>query len=183
METDIKRFLELACEFDENYTMTKYVVQRILGGQQEHDPRGRATVASGCVSEICAAWNLEEIYEKWRLYRQRMKCKRKNELCPETGAQFIDVTFPVKRLKDHTAGTPKCVLNKFCDEQNLDRPIYKTAMRDGDKRYISTIDVMGKKFRSRFGQPNKKMAEQVAALSALIGLDLRHILIGNWEEG
>ncbi|CAJ0955731.1 unnamed protein product, partial [Mesorhabditis belari] len=46
--------------FDENYTMTKYVVQRILGGQQEHDPRGRATVASGCVSEICAAWNLDE---------------------------------------------------------------------------------------------------------------------------
>ncbi|VDK69044.1 unnamed protein product [Cylicostephanus goldi] len=36
-DRDIENFLDLvnnACEFDENYTMTKYVVQRILGGKQ-----------------------------------------------------------------------------------------------------------------------------------------------------
>lgn len=46
MEEDIKNFLEIvslillnnlslqACEYDESYTQTKYVVQRILGGEQ-----------------------------------------------------------------------------------------------------------------------------------------------------
>ncbi|KAK6052979.1 hypothetical protein COOONC_09515, partial [Cooperia oncophora] len=30
-DEDVKNFLDMACEYDENYTMTKYVVQRILG--------------------------------------------------------------------------------------------------------------------------------------------------------
>ncbi|KAK6017979.1 hypothetical protein OSTOST_16491, partial [Ostertagia ostertagi] len=33
-DEDVKNFLDLACEYDENYTMTKYVVQRILGSNQ-----------------------------------------------------------------------------------------------------------------------------------------------------
>ncbi|CCA65621.1 DUF4258 domain-containing protein [Caenorhabditis elegans] len=35
--------------------MTKYVVQRILGADQEYDPRGKATVAAGSVLQICRA--------------------------------------------------------------------------------------------------------------------------------
>lgn len=34
MEADIHNFLDKACIFDEPYTQTKYVVQRILGSQQ-----------------------------------------------------------------------------------------------------------------------------------------------------
>lgn len=34
MEKDIENFLDNACIFDEPYTTTKYVVQRILGSQQ-----------------------------------------------------------------------------------------------------------------------------------------------------
>ena len=34
MEQDIHNFLDKACIFDESYTQTKYVVQRILGSQQ-----------------------------------------------------------------------------------------------------------------------------------------------------
>lgn len=35
MEEEIHNFLDKACYFDEPYTQTKYVVQRILGSQQE----------------------------------------------------------------------------------------------------------------------------------------------------
>lgn len=42
--------------------MTKYVVQRILGGDQEHDPRGKATVAAGSVFQICQAFGKEDVY-------------------------------------------------------------------------------------------------------------------------
>ncbi|KHJ84776.1 dihydrouridine synthase, partial [Oesophagostomum dentatum] len=75
-DEDIKSFLERACEFDENYTMTKYVVQRILGGKQETDPRGKQTVLAGSNQEICRAWGMENKYEECRRARLRMQCKR-----------------------------------------------------------------------------------------------------------
>ena len=40
----------------------------------------------------------------------------------------------------------------------------------------------GKIYSSRVSQPNIKMAEQVAALVALIGLNIRDKLPGEWEE-
>ncbi|VDK66044.1 unnamed protein product [Cylicostephanus goldi] len=63
-----------------------------------------------------------------------------------------------------------------------ENPIYASHRRDEDKRYEGSVEVMGRKFRSRKGQPNIKMAEQVAALAALIGLNIRHLLVGEWEE-
>ncbi|KAF7639484.1 hypothetical protein Mgra_00001161 [Meloidogyne graminicola] len=41
MPVEIFNFLEKASLFDENYTAAKYVVQRILGSQQEFDPKGK----------------------------------------------------------------------------------------------------------------------------------------------
>lgn len=34
MQEEIENFLDKVCEYDENYTATKYVVQRILGSEQ-----------------------------------------------------------------------------------------------------------------------------------------------------
>lgn len=56
------------------------------------------------------------------------------------------------------------------------------TQRSVDKRYEAVIDVFGKKFSSRIGQVNKKMAEQVVALAALVGLDERKRLPGEWED-
>ncbi|KAK6726412.1 hypothetical protein RB195_004622 [Necator americanus] len=181
-DEDVVNFLGLACEFDENYTMTKYVVQRILGGKQESDPRGRQTVLAGSNQEICRAWGVEGVYEQCRTKRQRMQCKR---LLPDASEwEYHDVTFPLKRLRDaqNASYTPKCVLFKYCKDMKAQNPIYTSHRREEDKRYEGSVEVMGKKFRSRKGQPNIKMAEQVAALAALIGLNIRHLLRGEWEE-
>ncbi|CAJ0596296.1 unnamed protein product [Cylicocyclus nassatus] len=78
-DRDIENFLDLACEFDENYTMTKYVVQRILGGKQESDERGRQTVLAGSNLEICRAWGREDKYEECRRTRLRKQCKRQEK--------------------------------------------------------------------------------------------------------
>ena len=62
--------MERVCEFDENYTATKYVVQRILGSQQEFDARGRATVEAACIREICRIWGREQKFlEEFRRRR------------------------------------------------------------------------------------------------------------------
>ncbi|KAK5968177.1 DRBM domain-containing protein, partial [Trichostrongylus colubriformis] len=93
-----------------------------------------------------------------------------------------------KKLKDaqYASATPKCVLFNYCKEVNAAKPIYASHQRVEDKRFEGSVEVLGKKFRSRKGQPNIRMAEQawfpVAALAALIGLNLRHKLKGEWEE-
>uniref|UniRef100_A0A8R1XPX5 DRBM domain-containing protein n=1 Tax=Onchocerca volvulus TaxID=6282 RepID=A0A8R1XPX5_ONCVO len=182
-EEEICGFLEMACKYDENFTSTKYVVQRILGSKQETDARGRETVLAASVLDICKAWSISDIYYGYKNIRRRATQKRKFEVDGKTGISFIDLTFPRKRLKDRSGMvTPKCVLNAFCDESGIKRPIYQCKLRTTDKKYEATVEVDSKKFSSRIGQPNKKMAEQVAALAALIGLDKREKLPGDWEE-
>ncbi|KAJ1358915.1 hypothetical protein KIN20_017483 [Parelaphostrongylus tenuis] len=182
-DDDVRNFLDLACEYDENYTATKYVVQRILGSNQDRDQRGRETVLAGSIQEICRAWGREETYEKCRRDRIRKQSKRvsANEI---SDYEYYDVTFPIKRLKDaqNASATPKCVLFNYCKGVNADKPVYSSHLRKQDKRFEGSVEVLGKKFRSRKGQPNTRMAEQVAALAALIGLNLRHLLKGDWEE-
>ncbi|CAI5437614.1 unnamed protein product [Caenorhabditis angaria] len=180
---DIGNFLDLAAEYDENYTMTKYVIQRILGSDQEYDPRGKATVEAGSVLEICRAFQKEDVYEKWRKERQRKQSKRKIFENPEDGTLQIDVSFPLKKLKNaqKAAPTPKQVINSYCDEKKLAKPVYEVTRRD-DKRFIATVELNGKKYKSGIGQVNVRMAEQVAALAALYGLEERSRLKGEWEE-
>ncbi|VDN28946.1 unnamed protein product [Gongylonema pulchrum] len=181
-EEEICDFLKLACKYDENFTATKYVVQRMLGSKQESDPRGRQTVMAASVLDICKAWSVSDIYEYYKSVRRRAQ-KRSFQCDEQMDVQFIDLTFPSKRLRDrHGSVTPKCVLNALCDESEIKRPVYECKYRKTDKRFEATIEVGGKKFSSRIGQPNKKMAEQVAALVALVGLNKRERLPGEWEE-
>ncbi|VDK82513.1 unnamed protein product [Litomosoides sigmodontis] len=180
-EKEICGFLKMACKYNESFTSTKYVVQRILGSKQETDERGRETVLAGSVSDICKAWSVSDIYHYYKNIQGRGTHKQIFEVDGETGISFIDLTFPSKRLRDE-AVTPKCVLNTLCDESGIKRPIYQCKLRATDKRYEATAEVCSRKFSSRIGQPNKKMAEQVAALAALIGLNKREKLPGDWEE-
>lgn len=180
VEEEIQNFLKLVCEYEENFTMTKYVVQRMLGSAQEFDPRGRQTVDASSVLEICKAWSMEGIYKSYKDLRKKSIIYETDE---KTGLCLIDVTFPPRRLKSYCgSGTPKCVLNAFCDEAHVKRPIYHCKFRPSDKRYEAIIEVAGRKFLSRIGQPNKKMAEQVAALAALVGMKQRQRLTGVWED-
>jgi tRNA-dihydrouridine synthase 2 len=180
MEADIHNFLDKACIFDEPYTQTKYVVQRILGSQQEFDPRGRATVTAANVQEICKAWNKEEKFNECRDFRRRHSLKRRNTIEEEDGISYASLTFPIKRLKLKL--TPKLVLNSYCDAEKLERPIYSATKRQSDNRFEGKCEINGKIFSSRISQPNIKMAEQVAALVAIIGLNIRDKLPGEWEE-
>ncbi|CAI2292642.1 unnamed protein product [Caenorhabditis sp. 36 PRJEB53466] len=179
---DIENFLDLACRYDESYTMTKYVVQRMLGGDQERDPRGKATVEAGSVLEICRAFGKESVYETWKKDRQKKQGLKRSHI-DEDGIYNIDVSFPLKKLKSSKGflQTPKMILNEYCVEQKISKPLYESVRRD-DKRYVATVSVEDKKFRSGVGQPNVRMAEQVAALAALHGMNIRCRLDGNWEE-
>lgn len=179
---DIRNFLELACQYDESYTMTKYVVQRILGADQEYDPRGKATVAAGSVLQICKAFGMEDVYDKWRDERKKKQSKKRARV-DDDGVYNIEVSFPLKRLKNSVgfSPTPKMVLHDYCVETKIPKATYEVVKRD-DKRFVATACIGDKKYRSGIGQPNLRMAEQVAALAALHGMNIRNLLVGNWEE-
>ncbi|CAB3408625.1 unnamed protein product [Caenorhabditis bovis] len=179
---DIENFLDYACQYNEPYTTAKYVVQRLLGSDQEHDPRGKSTVAAGSLLEICRAYNKQDVYEFWKKERLRKSCKRK-ECVDSDGIFNIDVSFPLKRLKDAQANvaTPKQIIHEYCVESKFPKPFYQTYRRD-DKRYMAILSIGGQKFRSTIAQVNVRMAEQVAALAALYGLGIRGRLRGEWEE-
>ncbi|MCP9260568.1 hypothetical protein DINM_003558 [Dirofilaria immitis] len=177
-----------ACKYDENFTSTKYVVQRILGSKQETDERGRQSVLAATVLDICKAWSIGDTYYNYKNVRRRAIQKRRFDVDSETGIiNGSEIKWSVNT---------KMCLKCFCGESGIKRPLYQCKLRETDKKYEATVEVSSKKFSSRIGQPNKKMAEQtlfervygeysqfqVAALAALIGLGKREKLPGDWEE-
>lgn len=93
MQEEIENFLDKCCEMDVSYVQCKYVVQRLLGSQQEFDPRGKATVAAANVQEICRAWNKEDEFLKWKNYRQRHGLKSKSALEEIDGIHYANFSF------------------------------------------------------------------------------------------
>ena len=93
MQEQIEQFLDKCCELDESYTQTKYVVQRILGNQQEFDPRGKATIAAVSTFEICKAWGKDKKFKECKESRQRNGLKRKASLEEIDGVHCGNFTF------------------------------------------------------------------------------------------
>ncbi|KAE9555449.1 hypothetical protein FO519_001304 [Halicephalobus sp. NKZ332] len=180
MQQEIEQFLDKCCELDETYTQIKYVVQRILGSQQEFDPRGKATIAAVNSLEIYRAWGKEGKYKEYKEFHQKHSLKRKAALEEIDGVHCGNFTFAIKRLRQTV--TPKVVLNIYCDQQKLPKPNYISVKRDSDGRFEGFVEVGDKKYTSKIVQPNIRMAEQVAAFAALVGLGLRDKLPGEWDE-
>nr|CAD2130981.1 unnamed protein product [Meloidogyne enterolobii] len=193
MPVEISKFLEKASQFDENYTAAKYVVQRILGSQQEFDPKGKATVNAATLNEICSIWGV--IDQRKRISEQQLPQENKIEIIEKVGGGLItfvllndvwmaNLSFAPARLKRGVEGasTPKCILHNYCREKLLAEPLYNSTKRREDGRFTAICSVANKKFSSPISQPNIRMAEQVSALVALYGLKSRHKLKGNWED-
>uniref|UniRef100_A0A915E7K1 DUS-like FMN-binding domain-containing protein n=1 Tax=Ditylenchus dipsaci TaxID=166011 RepID=A0A915E7K1_9BILA len=123
MTQEIENFLDKACEWDESYVGTKYVVQRILGSAQEFDERGRASVAAGDVIDICRPWGKESKYLECKQGRLGIQNSTQLELI--NGVYVGPIRFAQKKLQNCLANSsPKCVLNLYCDELDVPRPEY-----------------------------------------------------------
>lgn len=182
MEEEIQDFLEKACIFDEPYTQMKYVVQRILGGCKATEEKGRATVNAGSNLEIYRIWGKEELYNEYQEKFNRVTHKRRIS-GEENGVYTTELTFPPKRLKKSSGlDTPKSILAQYCYERRMNKPIYESTKRETDGRFTSIVIIDDKKYTSTVYQPNKKMAEHVAALSAIHGLKIRDKLSENWGD-
>ncbi|CEF64401.1 tRNA-dihydrouridine(20) synthase [NAD(P)+]-like [Strongyloides ratti] len=171
METEIINVLEKSCMYDEPFTQCKYVLSRILGSQLEFDPR---------------AWGVEDRYYYWKkIHQERDTPNRKRKLEEEKDSDitFHDITFPMKRLRMcKSALTPKCFIRNYCFKEGWPQPTFTTWKRESDGRWEALIEVNNQKHQSRIAQMNRRMAEQVSALCAIISLGIRDELEGEWEE-
>ncbi|KAI1701977.1 dihydrouridine synthase domain-containing protein [Ditylenchus destructor] len=145
MSEQIERFLDKACELDEEHS-TKYVVQRILKAAQTSDPRGMATISAGSVMEVCKAWGKEEKYLECKQHRLGHLQVKEDKLALVDGVYVGYVTFPRKKLAECSGDdTPEYALNKLCDDSNAKRPLYTAWKSPFDGRFITEINVMDKR--------------------------------------
>lgn len=81
---------------------------------------------------------MEDTYEEYRTKRARLKCKRK--VVEENGTSFIDVTFPLKKLREprNMNISPKTVLFDYCKEKLIDRPKYTTVCENVYAQYSTS---------------------------------------------
>uniref|UniRef100_A0AAF5CWU0 B30.2/SPRY domain-containing protein n=1 Tax=Strongyloides stercoralis TaxID=6248 RepID=A0AAF5CWU0_STRER len=186
MKSEIVNVLEKSCMYDEPFTQCKYVLSRILGSQLEFDPRGKATSEAGSILGMCKAWGIEDRYYYWKkIHQERDSTNRKRKLEEEKDSDvtFHDITFPMKRLRMcKSALTPKCFIRNYCFKNGLPQPIFTTWKRESDGRWEAIIKISDQKHQSRIAQMNKRMAEQVSALCAIVSLGIRDELEGEWEE-
>lgn len=177
----IKCYLRFAIEYDNRATNTKYCVQQMLGSLQESE-RGKQLLASQQMEEICALWDMEDLYDakqeqlqsiarKLREFSSNGKslgqslkrCKVGNDEIWQLEAKFVRNMFEMADL-------PKTVLINWTRKNNVTHPTYNT---EGiEKSFRSIVMVNGKKYSSTHLEKNKKYAEQAAALVALFALGL-----------
>ena len=128
--------MEKCCRYDEPFTSTKYVVQRILGSQQEFDPRGKATVLAPTSRDICQIWSHNSSIEcRWAGEKEANQRQEQGEANNNTklvlltterefqvidGVHVLDIKFARKKLKTLNGNlTPKCVLREFCLQKRI----------------------------------------------------------------
>lgn len=126
MEEEIQSFLDKACVFDECYQLTKYVMQRILGRHRSTDERSVETIKAASMLEICKQWRRIDLYEQCRKRFNRLSHKHRIHV-DEDGLHQMNITFPMKRLRESASGTPKCILVKHCVDSRMKQPVYETV--------------------------------------------------------
>lgn len=180
LDTVITSYLKYAIDYNNNTTNTKYCIQQMLGSLQD-TPYGRSLLNAQLMKEICDLWNMGDYYTKKQeefknislnLKRLHVDChlglhlkrrKLENKEVWETDAKFIKSVFG-------KADLPKTVLCNWTRRNNIEQPNYHTFQIE--KSFKSVVTVNNKMYSSSCLEKNKRMAEQGAALVALIGLEI-----------
>ncbi|XP_067144695.1 tRNA-dihydrouridine(20) synthase [NAD(P)+]-like [Centruroides vittatus] len=180
LDVVIRSYLKFAIDYNNNTTNTKYCIQQMLGSLQD-TPCGRALLNAQLMKDICDLWNMGDYYVKkqedfktisMNLKRLHADCnfglhlkrrKLENNEIWETDAKFIKSVFG-------KADLPKTVLCNWTRRNNIKQPNYQTFQIE--KSFKSIVTVNNKMYSSSCLEKNKRMAEQGAALVALIGLEI-----------
>jgi len=193
------RYLDFAIRFDYTFTIVKYTMQQILGGEQEKLAEG-AFLRAATMRDMCAAFGrVPEIVERQAWIRSRQEKARSNSKRYMREANLS--TVPKKRklseiVNNGDDGEDEDVVEMFCPfvrGHYGDNDLPKTALinwsrshTDGkddpkyvtvgtEKTFTSVVSVAGRNFSSSSWEKNKRYSEQAAAIVALHCLGIKKL--------
>lgn len=183
MDTVIKEYLQLAIDYDNSPSNTKYCIQNILRELQD-TPRGRQFLDCQTMEQISSLWDLGEYCKQKQSQYQKLGIQGRWQVCPneleppqkkkKTTEILLSGVIEKKicfvRANFNDLNLPKARLHAWSVKNGHKLPTYDTQQIE--KLFRTIITFNGKKYISSFWEKNKKFAEQGAALVCLSSLEL-----------
>ena len=174
----VRDYLQLALRYDNSFTNSKFCVLQTLTSMN-NQAVFEAAARCKTMRELCDMFDLQEAYAAAEHYLSATGMHGEDEGMAAFDASRVraqgqqqlesvfeaDVMCPRKLLGN--PGNPKSYLLEYCHLHGVLKEVeYETRQRP-DRKFEATARWLGKSFISHAASPNKKAAEQSAALIAL----------------
>jgi len=127
--TIIDKYLDYAIQYDQPFTVTKYNIQQLMGGDQTETEKGRKFLYSSTMPELCEVFDKKEQFNKRQFYSIFslffQEYIRNNEKKIRKGKRLEKVVFPQKR--------------KFSELEADDLEIEKEALKEYTEMYCPFV--------------------------------------------
>lgn len=174
-----KELLKLSVRYDNEWSNTKYCLMMYLHNQQLANIGADIHQCKG-LKELCEVWECPEVYDSG-ITERRAEATRKGinistmdydemtgraskrprvERIDNRDVTVLDIMYD--RRKFTVGDSPKGLLMNYCTKTQREKPIY--TMEGVGKHFVATVEVDKERYRSTIAAPNKKKAEQTAAL-------------------
>ncbi|CAF1303736.1 unnamed protein product [Adineta steineri] len=180
-----KRFLEISLEFDNLLPNMKYVLQRMYGVADSQNVFYDRILSAETEAQLYDLFHMKDEYEQSmigerQLWREKLRSRLMNVSNEESENNIIEKSAKFVRSEYPASMTPKSILNAYCIQAHVDKPIYHTEELKPQRIFRTVIDFDGKRYSTASWEKNKQLAEQGSAIVCLqsIGVDLKKAKYG-----
>jgi len=170
-----KRFLELSLEFDNLLPNIKYVLQRMYGVADNQNEFYEKILSTETEGQIYDLFNMKIEYEQSPIEERKMwKEKLRNQFMnKQFENNIIEKSVKFIRSEYTSSLTPKSILNAYCIQAHIDKPVYHTEELRPQRVFRTVIDFNGQRYSTTTWEKSKQLAEQGSAIVCLqsIGID------------
>lgn len=183
-------YLRLAAQYDNPWENSKYCLMSMLRTEQL-TPTGQALRVSTSLRQMCHIWGIAAEYDTVVVARaergaalgvphqgirtreeeeaeESARKKPRVERIDDRDVNVMDLVFDPRGVVK--GDNPKTQLINYCTKHGLAKPEYAT--HEVDKRWFSVCIACDGRYASSGSDPNKRRAEQTAALVCLTANDL-----------
>ncbi|CAF1366507.1 unnamed protein product [Adineta steineri] len=180
-----KRFLEISLEFDNLLPNMKYVLQRMYGVADSQNVFYDRILATETEAQLYDLFHMKDEYEQSmigerQLWREKLRSRLMNTSNEDSENNIIEKSAKFVRSEYPASMTPKSILNAYCIQAHVDKPIYHTEELKPQRIFRTVIDFDGKRYSTASWEKNKQLAEQGTAIVCLqsIGVDIKKAKYG-----
>jgi len=173
-----KRFLELSLEFDNLLPNIKYVLQRMYGVADNQIEFYEKMLSTETEAQIYDLFNMKNEYEQSsieerQIWREKLRNRFMNISDQQSENNIIEKSVKFIRSDYTSTLTPKSILNAYCIQAHIDKPVYHTEELKPQRVFRTVLDFNGQRYSTTSWEKNKQLAEQGSAIVCLqsIGID------------